>query len=192
MIPWTDRVHPILRAVGLTLFASFLLSAAPAPAASVSKLSKALARAAKSEDYDQVRQLLAELGETDDAKAAKVIVQSLGALPLHEIAPAAIDALARLGSEHCAKTFDKLIDGKSTAWEILAVITMTAEKIGDERAEGWIAQAIATGRPVVMRNAIPVAVKLKSKAAIPALMDLLETVGYNRTNESYQVRKALL
>ena len=179
-------------ALGVLVFSLFASLAVPAEAQSVSSLGKAIARAAKKEDYDTIKEALGRLGKTDDKKAAGVIVKTLGLVPIAEIFDAAVEALVELGSEKVAPTFEKLLKKKRPSDIPLLVIVSVAEKMNDDVSEGWVFICLEKGGNRVARSAVPVLVERKSKEAIPVLLDLLEKVGLDPSTESYRVRDALV
>lgn len=162
------------------------------PGINVGKAKSALARAAKAEDFDKIRDILGQLGESDDKKAPRVVLDALNAAPLHEVADAAIEALARLGTDHCKKHFDKILGRKKNDPRILATVIAVAEKLEGEQAEQWLVKGLETEIYFVYRNAIPPLVERRSKIAIPALIDLLEKVGIRPNTQSYSIRDALV
>lgn len=163
-----------------------------AEAINVKKAAGALRAAEKKSDYDKMRDIIVQLGGSDDKKAVNLIVGTLNRVPVFEISEQAVDALAALGSEKCGKIFDKLFKSRKTDRNLLAVALAAAQKMNDERGEGWLVKAVESKDYFLYRNAIPALVELRSKAAIPALIDLLEIVGYKPRTESYLIRDALL
>ena len=176
----------------LLIMTALLLFDAPIQAQSVSNLQKQLQRAIKNEDYDVVDNVLMRLGNSDDPKAAKVIVAALGILPLGEGLEAAIDALAALGSENVSDTFEKLLKKRRLDDTVGAVIVNVASKFDDEQSEEWLLDCLNRGSDFVVRNTIPAVVERKSKNAIPVLIDRLDKVGFAPSTESYQTRDALV
>ena len=88
---------------------------ATAHAASIKGLQKELRKAIKKEDYDRVRAILVKLGESEEPKAAKVILTTIHGLAApHEVYEEGIQALVQLGSDTVGSEFDKLFKNKKT------------------------------------------------------------------------------
>lgn len=178
--------------VGTLTILSWLALVPQAEAINVSKAKAAIQAAEKAKDYGQIRDILAQLGASEDEKAVLLILDTLVRVPIEEVNEAAVAAFVALGSERCAKTFDKLFKSKKLDVRVLVVVLASAEKMNDARSEAWLVKAIESGEYFLYRTAVPVLVERRSKLAIPALIDLLEKVGYHPSTESYQVRDALL
>ena len=163
-----------------------------APAANLKKAARALSAAVGKQNMENVRAIFLELGKTDDPKAADLIVQTLARIPPHEVMNEAMAGLIALGADNIAKTFDKALGSKKSSEAMLALVVGVAEHIEDERAETWLVGGVKSGRYFVYRHAIPELVKRRSKPAIPALIDLLEDVGFRPSTESYMIRDALV
>lgn len=179
------------------LVAAFLTAERPAAWAqqpSVNQLAAALAAAIQKEDYEEARALIARLASAGDEKAAGVIVQTLakGEVRAEEIQQAANDALVQLGVEHCAEVFDRVLQRRNSPLvQIATVVAVAARLPGDKPAE-WLVHALGTRDYFLYRNAIPPLIERRSKEAIPALIGLLERIGFAPSSESYMVRDALI
>ncbi|MGE3166291.1 MAG: VWA domain-containing protein [Planctomycetota bacterium] len=163
-----------------------------ANAANLPKARAAIQAAEKAKNYEEIRNILGHLGASEDEKAVALIVDTLTRVPIQEINEASVDAFVALGSERCAKTFDKLFKGKNLDERILVIVLAAAQKMNDPTSEGWLVKAVESGQYFLYRTSVPVLVERRSKLAIPALIDLLDKVGYNASTESYQIRDALL
>ncbi|MCI0652082.1 MAG: VWA domain-containing protein [Planctomycetes bacterium] len=179
----------------LVLLAAFLAGAPRAEAGTdLGAAAKALSAAAKNNEFDKVREIFGKLGSSGEKKAASIILQTLAAIPAHEAADAAIEALAALGTENIVEAFDDTIKKhkKKPNDGLLSIILAVAEKLDGAQPEAWLVEGLQSGTYLHYRNAIPPLVKRRSKSAIPALIDLLEKVGYDPKTESYLVRDALI
>ena len=161
-------------------------------AQSVKTLQKELQRAIKKEEFDKLPDIIRRLGETGDEKAAKVLVAAIGILPEGWGVEEAINALIALGSENVESSFKKLVKKKRIDDTVGAVVVAVAEKFDDEASEEWLVACLEKGTDFVARSAVPAVVARKSKLAIPALIDLLERLGFQPSTASYRVRDALV
>lgn len=177
----------------LALAVCMLLVPSTLPAKfSAKKATAAIRKAAKGEDYEQLNKILVELGKSDDPKATPVVLSALSQVPPHEVLEAAIAALVQLGVDNVQSSFDKICKSRKTNEELLAVVVAVAGELQGDAPDEWLVRGVESRSYYVYRNAIPSLVARKSKKAVPALIDLLDHVGYKQSAESYVIRDALI
>lgn len=153
---------------------------------------KALKRAAQQGDVDRAKALIRELGDSGDADAAEPILLSLMTLPPSDVLDDVLNALQRLGVENVGETCERLLKKKKIDPIVQAAILELARKVPGERTEGWLLDSLDARYDLVIRNAIAALVNLRSKNAIPRLIDKLENLGKKRTLIYYEVDDALV
>jgi len=175
------------------LLLAFLRTPIPAaPLADAAALGEELEAAAGAGNLAEARRLIRELGASGEAAATAWVLRSMTAFDDAEIAGDVIDALRALGVDRIGEACEAELAREKSPPIIRAVILAAVEGFDDERSERWLVEALAAKDDMVLRNAIDSLVRRRSKAGIPALIDLLDRLGGKRTTSRYAVIDALL
>ncbi|MCA8961476.1 MAG: VWA domain-containing protein [Planctomycetes bacterium] len=161
--------------IGLLALGGALWSLPEPTAEAIGKWGKRLAAAGAAGDVDAVRAIIGKIVEEGEASDAEDLLDALPFIPAEDVLDDIMGAFRSFGTDKLDPVFLDYIDKRKDRDPIgCSCIFRFAEDEPSEKAEGWILAGLDGTASVTVRNALSAAVKLKSKRAIPKMIQRLE------------------
>lgn len=151
---------------------------------------KELKRAVRSGDPALIGTAIDQLGATEDAEAAELILKVLPHIRPEDVLEQLVAAMVRIGSEKLDPIAMDIVDGGRTHPDEIALIFLVAEKLNDSTSEKWLLAGLESKIHLILRNATEQLVKRKSREAVGKLIEELKDAT-PRTTRYFTIRDAL-